>query len=1043
MRTRTRALLFTLVFALASNQLSFIPLRAVAHAQEPQQPAAQQTLVEAVDITGNRRNSDENLQYYIQTRQGDPFNEQQVQRDLQALLTLGFFDKTATRVFTEPGERGGVLVIFEVKELPIIRDIQFKGLKSITEADVLKAFRESRTGVSKESIADPVKIRAATRVIRELLAARGYPNAKIDLGQEEVSATSIAITFNADQGERVRVVEVDFDGNQVFKDGELRGQMKYVREAGLVSRFKGQDILDQRKLGEDLRLVTNYMRSKGHLQARTGEPRIDGIGQRRTGLFIPLPLLSSTDDALRITVPVIEGKVYRLGEIKIEGNSIFSEDYIRAVIGLKPGEVANGDRIGKALYEDLKKVYGSQGFIQYEPAIEPAFRDNAQNPNEGIADFTVSITEGKQFTLRRLEFLGNTFTRDNVLRREIFLNEGDIYNQIGLENSVIRLNQTGYFEPIDKEKDIDFRQNDEEAQVDVNVKVTERGRQEISFNGGVSGIGGSFFGLQYSTANLLGRGESLSFNVAAGNRQKSFVFSFTEPYIRNRPITAGFSIFTSSYKFFGEGSFLSQNLEVQQGLFGSQLDFLNVDETNLFTQNTTGGSVFLSAPLSEFYRRRPFTRFSRIGLSYSISQTSVQDPEVNLQADPNRRIPVLYRQPNILTSRVTPTFVYNALDYRTSNIDPYTGRELAFSAALAGLGGDVRTYQPSLSYRQYFPIRRTGRDQNPEVLGFRILAGTVGSIGLSNKIREAQTQSLAFVNGVPIYERFFLGGEDTIRGYNVRSISPRAPIDTFFTTRNVVLASNPNGTAIPVPGIPSDVANIGVFTGTSGSNVLRLPRFSEQLPTLDPRLLQLYDTSAIGGDTQLLANVEYRIPIFGPVSVAAFADIGTVFNLRKTNDQTISNVYQSDDVFTGLNGRSLSGLVFLANPQLAALNSTAQPTLLLRDSRLVTQEEFNNALRVGPLDANGLPIGFQPVYLRGEGQTNQVLRLSESINSRFNNYRSSFGVEFRVQVPVVNVPFRLIYAYNPNAQEIRDPDSGRRLTFEQKNVFRFSIGRTF
>ena len=246
------------------------------------------------------------------------------------------------------------------------------------------------------------------------------------------------------------------------------------------------------------------------------------------------------------------------------------------------------------------------------------FKDNPQNPNEGIVDFTIAIEEGKQFTLRRLEFIGNTFTRDNVLRREVLINEGDIYNQNAWEYSVVKLNQLGYFEPVDKDKDADFRTNDEEATVDINLKVTERGRQQISFNGGISGIGGSFFGLEYSTNNLLGRGEILSLNLAAGNRQRSFQFSFTEPYIKNRPITAGFSIFAFTQKFFGEGTFLSQNVAAQQGLTGSAIDFLNVDEENLFTRNSYGGSLFASAPLSEFYRKRRFTQFSRVGASYHV-----------------------------------------------------------------------------------------------------------------------------------------------------------------------------------------------------------------------------------------------------------------------------------------------------------------------------------------------------------------------------------------------------------------------------------------
>jgi len=1002
----------------------------------PRPVIAQQTqrIVEDVDVTGNRRLRKDDILYWVQTRAGDVFNPEQVERDYQAVLQLGFFDKTATRVLTETGPRGGVIIIFEVKELPIIRDLTFEGLKSVAESDVLKAFRERRVGVSKESIYDPVKARNAMRVIKELLAARGHPNATVEERSEEVSATSRAITFVVREGDRVRVVEIQFEGNTAFSDGALRGAMKYVKEAGLISRFKGTDILDSEKLEFDLRLVDNYMRSKGYLQARHGDYRVESLGRRRTGFpVLPLPFLSSTDEGLRVTVPIIEGKIYRLGELKIEGNSIFSEAQIRAVIGLNKGDIANGEKISKGLFENLKKYYGGQGFIEYTAEPVPTFKDNPQNPNEGVVDFLVTIEEGKQFSLRRLEFIGNTFTRDNVLRREVLINEGDIYNEGYWEYSVIKLNQLGYFNPIDKDKDVDRRTNDEEATVDLTLKVSERGRQQISFNGGISGIGGSFFGLEYSTNNLLGRGEVLSFNVAAGNRQRYFQFSFTEPYIKDRPISAGFSLFAFSQKFFGEGTFLSQNLGAQQDLFGSQFSLQGVDEANLFTRNSYGGSIFASAPLSEFYRKRQFTQFSRVGASYQISLSSVKDPEANVDPNnPSQFIPVIYSQPNILTSRGTLTFTY---DTRNANIDPTTGRELSVALAIAGLGGDVRTYQPTLSYTQFFPMRRK-KSERPEVFGFRILAGTVGSFATSATVRNSN--SLAFVGGVPIFERFFLGDEFTIRGYNVRSISPVSPLDTFITSRNVVFAENPSGTPVVISGLPASAAQLGVFTGATGNNVVSLRR----------------SFTSVGADSQLLGNFEYRIPIISDVlSLAGFADIGTAFNLRSKSDQQFSSNFLDDQPFlstagsvpcprfaAGLAPVTLSSLALCKDPRLA---SSVFLSLVARDNRIVTQAELDSA-GTGDIDPTTLlPRGFQPVFLRGQAQTNSVVRLSESLFAKIGDYRSSLGMEVRVQVPVINVPFRLIFAYNPNARENQLIQGFPFIFNEKKRVIRFSVGRTF
>src|ERR1043166_5943818 len=999
-----------------------------------QQNPSQQRVVENVDIIGNRRLRKDDILYYVQTRQGDVFNAAQVERDLQAILALGFFDKVQTRVTTEEGPRGGVIVTFYVVELPIIRDIQFEGLHSVPESDVLKTFRERRVGVSKEAILDPVKLKAAERVVKELLAAKGHPNATVNASVEQVSATSSAITFNVEEGDRVRVGEIQFE-SKVFKSGTLRSQMKLVKEAGLFSRIREQDILHREKLDYDLHLVDNYMRSKGYLQARHGEPRIEGLGRHHTGFpILPLPFLSSTDETLRITVPITEGRLYRVGDLKIEGNSIFSEQLIKGFIGLNKGDVANGKAISKALYDNLKKAYGAQGFIQYTAEIQPTFKDNPQNQDEGIADFLITIDEGKQFTLRRLEFTGNTFTRDNVLRREVLINEGDIYNQSLFEYSVVRLNQLGYFNPIDKDKDADFRTNEEEALVDVTVKVSEKGRQEISFNGGVSGIGGSFFGLHYSTNNLFGRGEVLSLDLAAGNRQRSFSFSFTEPYVKNRPITGGFTIFAYSQQFFGEGTFLSTNVNAIQGASGSTFDFFNTNEENLFTRKSFGASIFASAPLSEFYRKRPFTQFSRVGLSYQLSQSSVEDPKVNTTGNANQFIPVVYAQPNIITSRATGTFVY---DTRNANIDPTRGRSLSVSVGLAGLGGDVRTYQPALEYTQFFPMRNK-KSENPQVFGFRIIAGTVGSFATTDKVKNAN--SLAFIEGVPIYERYFLGDEFTIRGYNVRSISPVTPLDSFVSSRNVVFATNLAGTPNVVP-LPAALSAIGTFTGSTGSNVVQLQR--------------VY--TATGGDSQVLGNFEYRIPIVGhPVQAAMFVDVGSSFNLRSKTVQTFSSEFLTDDqfgqIFAGIIPcpRATGGVAPVTLNTLAACNNfsnlamTPGFALVARDNRLITRGELDEAVRIGPIDPlTGLPPGLQAVFMRGEAQRNTVVRLDQSLFDKFTDLRSSIGAELRVQVPILNVPFRLIYAYNPNARKDQVIDGFPFFFDEKKSVFRFSVGRTF
>ena len=436
--------------------------------------------------------------------------------------------------------------------------------------------------------------------------------------------------------------------------------------------------------------------------------------------------------------------------------------------------------------------------------------------------------------------------------------------------------------------------------------------------------------------------------------------------------------------------------------------------------------MFATAPLSEFLPKRRFSQFSRVGLTYQFSATSIKDPPVNEEGNAATEIPVVFRQPNITTSRVTPSFVYDSRQPSANGIDTLRGTQLAASIGFAGLGGDVRTYQPNLTFTHFIPVRRR-RSPNAEVFGFRIQAGTIGAWSISNAVNNAN--SLAFVNGVPFTERYFLGSEFDLRGYNVRSIGPIAPVDTFITSQNVVVASNPAGDPVPITGLPperlAEIAALGTFTGSGGAN---------------PGLISQSFTY-IGGDTQLLGNFEYRVPIFGPVSLAAFADIGSVFNLRKGKTQVLNSAFLEDQPFLGA-FNSLN-LVFLRN------NTQFQPSfsggLLLRDGRPITRREFQqiycgNSPTTCPIT---VPAGLQEVFLRGDAQTNQLIRVGDSRFAKLGDFRSSVGVEIRVQVPVVNVPFRLIYYYNPNAKIGLTEELPNFFLPGKRSGFRFSVGRTF
>ena len=493
--------------------------------------------------------------------------------------------------------------------------------------------------------------------------------------------------------------------------------MKLVKEAGLFTTFTSKDVYHKEKLEADIdRLRVLVYADNGYLKARFGEPRVEEVGQ--VGSWIPL--IGHKGRGLKIVVPIDEGRQYRAADIKVEDNTEFTADEIKSVLNIKAGDVVKGYSVVNKGIENLKKLYGSRGYIQFNAYPNLDFHDDPNDPAKGTADITFVVEEGKQYSLRRLEFIGNTFTRDNVLRREVLLNEGERYNENLWDLSLLRLNQLGYFDQVKKE-DATINTNEKEGQVDITVKVQEKGRQQISFTGGLSGIGGSYIGLDYSTNNLLGYGESLSLSIAAGNLQKVVSVGFSEPYVKGRPISLGFNIFYQDYQFLGQGF----------GAFTTGQGFNSFDGQSLFTQRTAGATVSASAPLSYFARRFRMGRFVRLGLSYTFRTTDIIDPAVNRDADRSNDIIVSFRQSGVTQSTLTPTIVYNTLN---SSLDPTKGTSITMGLSLSGgpLGGKVNTIEPTFEYKHFFPLfagkeadNKIGAGKQTRTLGYRLLVSHI------------------------------------------------------------------------------------------------------------------------------------------------------------------------------------------------------------------------------------------------------------------------------------------------------------------------------
>ena len=316
--------------------------------------------------------------------------------------------------------------------------------------------------------------------------------------------------------------------------------MKNLRPVGIPHSIFLENIFartyDASKLEEDTERVRRAMQDRGYFKAGVGDPITHIRNEGGLSFFTFRPRKGKRID---IRIPVEEGQRYRLAGITFTGNAhVQNVKALRAQFPTKDGEWFNATAVGKGL-DNLRKAYGSLGYINFTAVPTPR-PDDAKH----LVFLDIDIDEGKAFTVSRIEFQGNTITRDRVIRRELLIEEGQPYNSNLWEQSLLRLNQLDYFDPLKVDQDSEQHIDADNGTVSLLLKVHEKGKNSIGLNGGVSGLSGTFLGLNYSTNNFLGLGETLSLQGNIGNLARSAVFAFNEPYLRNRPVSVGFQLFS-------------------------------------------------------------------------------------------------------------------------------------------------------------------------------------------------------------------------------------------------------------------------------------------------------------------------------------------------------------------------------------------------------------------------------------------------------------------------------------------------------------------
>lgn len=794
------------------------PATSTAAPTSPERPPAD--TIESINFRGARKVPQDTLRAMIFAKRGDLYDGEALHRDLITLWNTARFDNI--EVTREAGQTGWI-VTFVVTERPVVRTIKYDGLKSITTSEVLDRFKERRVGLTPESTYDRNKVQRAQIVLQDYLAERGRQFATVMPDLQPFPPASLNIVFKVDEGPKVKVGTIGFEGNTAFSALEVRRAMRNLRPMGIPRSIFAENLIsktfDSTKLEEDEQRIIQFYQSNGYFTARVTGQTVNIVDVGGGKFRLPLIHPNRPGKNANISISLEEGRLFRLNTISFVGVKLFRtpEELFPQIFRMKQGDPFSTEKLQKG-FEELRKLYGRFGYINFlvEPEPEPL-------PGTDKINLTLRFDEGKQFFVRRIDFSGNTTTRDKVIRRELLIDEGDPFNTDLWRLSILRLNQLGYFETLKEDSSVDMKTDNNNSTVDLTLKVRERGKNTIQFSGGISGISGSFVGFSYSTNNFLGLGETLSLSSQLGTRTTNVSFGFTEPYFLDRPMQLGFTVFMSRFNFnqAREASVLAgANLIPLYNNLGSQ-NLLN------YTSNSRGFTTFLNYPLKR--------SFQRLGISYGYSIQNVQTltdasrqyyDYLNFQSING---PAQNSLEGIRTSSVTPTYSYNSVN---NPMSPTAGTGLQMSLQFSGsiLGGNVNQIQPVIDFRHF----RKGFKNH--VIAMHLLARYV--TGYGGKV-------------APPFNRFYMGGENDVRGFQLWGAGPWA----YIPNSAPVNVLNTDGT-------PRQQKYVDATTGATGlvNAVQTIPSYQLVFP---------------GGDTNIVANFEYRIPIVGQtVTLAPFFDAG-------------------------------------------------------------------------------------------------------------------------------------------------------------------------
>jgi outer membrane protein insertion porin family len=644
----------------------FFALLLPALVSAQQAPAERPILVKDLVVQGHRRIQEAVILGRVGTRIGAQFSPTRLAEDIRAIFALGYFDDVQLKV--EDFE-GGVKVTFMVVERPFVRDIQFAGNK---KADALAL--SEKIDLKLGAVYNPVEVTRAAEKIKEYYEEEGYFEVQVTPDAAKLPDGDVTVTFRIAEGRKITIEEILVEGAK----GLTPKQIKEVMATQERQYFILRGTVERQKLDDDRDRIVSLYNDHGYIQARV--EAADAIVDREKA-------------RVTIKIRVVEGPQFRVGGVDITGNNVVPVEEVRRRIKFKPGDVFSRTLVRDALL-GIQALYGTIGRASAE--IFP--QTSQDNVNRRI-NITFEIIEGPEVFVERINITGNTRSEEKILRREVPMAEGDFFTTAKLERAKQRLTNLGYFDQVKTTTSPGATKD----KIVVHIEVVEKPTGLFSIGGGYSSVDSFIATLDLSQRNFLGRGWEVFVRVRAGAETQQGTIGFTEPWLFDRPLSAGFDLFNNRRVY------------------------------SDYTVNSLGGDIRFGHPLGDY---------SRWNVIYRLTQDDISDVAENASTS------LLEEEGKRVTSLIGGSL---SRDTRDSAFEATRGTVMAAGLDFAGLGGDSKFVRATGNlagfYTPWLNHVLSGRAQGGYQVGWSI-------------------------EPVPLFERFYMGGPNSLRGWEAREISP-------------------------------------------------------------------------------------------------------------------------------------------------------------------------------------------------------------------------------------------------------------------------------